>query len=103
MSPPREWYTPKASSHVFDPYSFCLVVAGLILHLTWGSEDFNTWILGFLAALGLELAWEIIGNTPLVLARIRSNNGTCGEYAGNKSSLGSQGGLTLTVITIFAR
>ena len=79
----KEWYTPKASSHVFDPYSFCLVVAGLILHLVWGSQDSNTWILGFLAALGLELAWEIIGNSPVVVARIRSNNGTCGEYAGN--------------------
>merc|ERR1712154_174985 len=75
--------TPKASSHVFDPYSFCLVVAGLILHLVWGSQDFNTWILGFLAALGLELAWEIIGNSPVVVARIRSNNGTCGEYSGD--------------------
>ena len=59
------------------------MVAGLILHLLWGSEDFNTsWVFGFLVALGLELAWEIIGNTPLVLERIRSNNGTCGEYAG---------------------
>ena len=74
---------------MFDPYSFCLVVAGLILHLVWGSEDFNTsWVFGFLAALGLELAWEIIGNTPLVLQRIRSNNGTCGEYAGNNPNSG---------------
>merc|ERR1711936_817651 len=79
----REWYTPRASSHVFDPYSFCLVVAGLLLHLVWGTDNIDNWIFGFLAALAVELAWEVIGNTPLVLKRIRSNNGTCGEYAGD--------------------
>ena len=72
---------------MFDPYSFCLVVAGLILHLVWGSDDVNTWIFGFLAALGLELAWEIVGNTQIVLARIRNNNGTSGDYAGKTEPL----------------
>jgi len=79
----KEWYTPKASSHVFDPYSFCLVVAGLLLHLVWGTDNIDTWIFGFLAAIGLELVWEIVGNTPVVLNRIRNNNGACGEYTGD--------------------
>ena len=78
-----EWYTPRASSHVFDPYSFCLVVAGLLLHLLWGTDNIDTWIFGFLAAISLELVWEVLSNTPLVLKRLRSNNGNCGEYAGN--------------------
>ena len=78
----KEWYTPKASSHVFDPYSFCLLVAGLLLHLIWGTDNIDTWIFGFLAAVSLELVWELIGNTPLILNRIRNNNGACGEYNG---------------------
>ena len=78
----KEWYTPKASAHMFDPYSFCLVVAGLLLHLLWGTDSIDTWAIGFGAAVGLELFWELVGNTPLVLKRIRNNNGACGEYIG---------------------
>ena len=78
----KEWYTPKASAHMFDPYSFCLVVAGLLLHLLWGTDSLDTWVIGFVAAVALELVWELIGNTPLVLKRIRNNNGACGEYIG---------------------
>eukprot|EP00092_Neocalanus_flemingeri_P017546 GFUD01018984.1.p1 GENE.GFUD01018984.1~~GFUD01018984.1.p1 ORF type:complete len:201 (+),score=52.98 GFUD01018984.1:48-605(+) len=79
----KEWYAPKASQHVFDPYSFCLVVVGLVFHLLWGTDDIDQWIFGFLLALGLELVWEIVGNTPVVLKRIRENNGTSGEYIGD--------------------
>lgn len=79
----KEWYTPKASAHMFDPYSFCLVVAGLLLHLLWGTDSLDTWVIGFVAAIALELVWELIGNTPLVLKRIRDNNGACGEYIGD--------------------
>ena len=68
---------------MFDPYSFCLVVVGLVFHLLWGTDDIDQWIYGFLLALGLELVWEIVGNTQVVLKRIRENNGTCGEYIGN--------------------
>ena len=78
----KEWYPPKCSQHLFDPYSFCVLVAGLILHLLLGTDDIDQWIYGFLLALGLELLWEVIGNTPLVLKRIRANNGTSGEYNG---------------------
>ena len=80
----KEWYTPRASTHVFDPYSLCLVVAGLLLHLLWGTDDIDAWIYGFLAAIAVELVWEVVGNTPLVLKRIRSNNGACGEYTGTE-------------------
>ena len=81
----KEWYTPKASAHMFDPYSFCLVVAGLLLHLLWGTDNLDTWVIGFVAAVALELVWELIGNTPLVLKRIRNNNGACGEYIGTSN------------------
>ena len=29
----KEWYAPKSSQHMFDPYSFCLLVLGLLFHL----------------------------------------------------------------------
>ena len=78
----KEWYSPKASQHMFDPYSFCLAVLGLLFHLLWGTEDVDSWIFGFLVALGVELILEIIGNSQFVLKRIRDNSGTSGEYIG---------------------
>jgi len=79
----KEWYAPKASQHMFDPYSALLLVVGLLFHLLWGTDDIDSWIYGFLLALGLELVWEIIGNSKFVLKRIRENSGTSGEYIGD--------------------
>merc|ERR1712059_124782 len=79
----KEWYAPKASQHMFDPYSALLLVVGLLFHLLWGTDDIDSWIYGFLLALGLELVWEIIGNSKFVLKRIRENSGTSGEYLGD--------------------
>ena len=78
----KEWYAPKSSQHMFDPYSFCLIVLGLLFHLLWGTEDVDNWIFGFLVAIGVELILEIIGNSQFVLKRIRNNSGTSGEYIG---------------------
>ena len=78
----KEWYAPRSSQHMFDPYSFCLVVLGLLFHLLWGTDDIDYWIFGFLAALLLELLLEIVGNSKFVLERIRNNSGTSGEYIG---------------------
>ena len=79
----KEWYAPRSSQHMFDPYSFCLIVLGLLFHLLWGTDDIDYWIYGFLAALLLELLLEIVGNSQFVLKRIRNNSGTSGEYIGN--------------------
>merc|ERR1712038_1507754 len=68
---------------MFDPYSFCLVVLGLVLHLLWGTDDIDYWIYGFLGALVLELVLEVVGNSQFVLKRIRNNSGTSGEYIGD--------------------
>merc|ERR1711953_1477616 len=38
----KEWYGPRCSQHMFDPYSFCLLVLGLVLHLLWGTDNFGT-------------------------------------------------------------
>ena len=84
----KEWYAPKSSQHMFDPYSFCLIVLGLIFHLLWGTDDIDYWIFGFLAALLLELVLEIVGNSQFILKRIRKNSGTSGEYIGKTGQRG---------------
>ena len=72
---------------MFDPYSFCLVVLGLVFHLLWGTDDIDYWIYGFLAALLIELGLEVVGNSQFVLKRIRNNSGTSGEYTGKIQSI----------------
>jgi len=79
----KEWYSPRSSQHIFDPYSFCLLVLGLLFHLLWGTEDIDNWIFGFLVALGVQLVLEVVGNTQFVIKRIRTNSGTQGEYIGD--------------------
>merc|ERR1719336_204590 len=79
----REWYAPRSSQHMFDPYSFCLVVVGLLLHLLWGTDHIDTWGYGFLAAVIAELGHKVVINSQFVLRQIRNNSGTSGEYIGD--------------------
>merc|ERR1712184_144729 len=79
----KEWYGPRCSQHMLDPYSFVILVLGLILHLIWGTDNIGNWVFGFLAAILVELVWEIIGNSSFVLKRIKANSGTSGEYNGD--------------------
>ena len=80
----KEWYGPRCSQHMFDPYSFCLLVLGLVLHLLWGTDNVGNWVFGFVAAVLVELVWELIGNSAFILKRIKNNSGTSGEYNGLK-------------------
>merc|ERR1712141_785801 len=75
----KEWYGPRCSQHMFDPYSFCLLVLGLFLHLLWGTDNIGNWVFGFVAAVLVELVWELIGNSNFILKRIKNNSGTSGE------------------------
>ena len=79
----KEWYGPRCSQHMLDPYSFVILVLGLVLHLLWGTDNIGNWVFGFLGAILVELVWEIIGNSSYVLKRIKANSGTSGEYNGN--------------------
>ena len=80
----KEWYGPRCSQHMFDPYSFCLLVLGLFLHLLWGTDNIGNWVFGFVAAVLVELVWELIGNSNFILKRIKNNSGTSGEYNGEE-------------------
>merc|ERR1712079_598986 len=59
----KEWYGPRCSQHMLDPYSFVILVLGLVLHLLWGTDNIGNWVFGFLGAILVELVWEIIGNS----------------------------------------
>ena len=80
----KEWYGPRCSQHMLDPYSFVILVLGLVLHLLWGTDNIGNWVFGFLGAILVELVWEIIGNSSYVLKRIKANSGTSGEYNGTQ-------------------
>lgn len=100
----REWYAPRSSQHMFDPYSFCLVVVGLLLHLLWGTDHIDTWGYGFLAAVIAELGHKVVINSQLVLRQIRNNSGTSGEYIGKEtefspSSLGVKDSSSYIIIS----
>merc|ERR1711971_171929 len=60
----KEWYGPRCSQHMFDPYSFCLLVLGLGLHLLWGTDNIGNWVFGFVAAVLVELLWNSL-ETPI--------------------------------------
>merc|ERR1712241_937559 len=79
----KEWYGPRCSQHMLDPYSFVILVLGLVLHLLWGTDNIGNWVFGFLGAILVELVWEIIGNSSYVLKRIKANSRTSGEYNGD--------------------
>ena len=81
----RGRYAPRSSQHMFDPYSFCLVVVGLLLHLLWGTDHIDTWGYGFLAAVIAELGHKVVINSQFVLRQIRNNSGTSGEYIGKET------------------
>src|SRR5439155_27073595 len=64
--------SPDTSQQLSDWYSFSHVIHGMIFFwlLRWVAPD---WPLGlrFLAAMGIEIAWEITENTPAIIAHYR--------------------------------
>jgi hypothetical protein len=64
---------PGNSQHLFDPYSFTHLLHGFALAglLIWAAPRLPTpW--RFAVAVALEAAWEVIENSPGVIARYRA-------------------------------
>ncbi len=64
---------PGNSQHLFDPYSFTHLLHGFALAglLVWTAPRLPTaW--RFAVAVALEAAWEVIENSPAVIARYRA-------------------------------
>lgn len=64
---------PHNSQHLLDPYSLTHFVKGLLCCglVFWVLPKFP-WTWGLLLAIGLEAAWEVIENSPLVIERYRT-------------------------------
>ena len=77
-----EWYAPRVSQPVFDPYSLTHVLHGFVMQLVLG-RFINYWEGGLAIATGIETAWEVFENSDFVMERFREHSGTSGEYKGD--------------------
>jgi len=77
-----DWYAPRVSQPVFDPYSLTHVLHGFIMQLAFG-RFIGFWEGGLAIATGIETAWEVFENSEFVVERFRENSGTSGEYKGD--------------------
>jgi hypothetical protein len=63
---------PGNSQHLFDWYTFSHVIHGFIFFwlakLAFPRAGFNMWLL---LAVGVEAAWEVLENTPMVIDHYR--------------------------------
>lgn len=79
------WYGnangPENSQQFFDPYSFSHISHGLIFFLLLIPLRIPWWQ-KLLIAMGLEVGWEIIENTPMTIERYRSATVSLG-YSGD--------------------
>ncbi len=62
-----DWYTP---SHIIHGMLFYALGWLLFVKMGWGGKSAARW--GFVLAIVLEAAWEIVENTPMVIDRYRS-------------------------------
>ena len=90
-------WTRCTSQHFLDPYSLTHVLHGIIFY--WVLRPFASkltlhWRL--IAALALEIGWELLENSPWVIEHYRKNTASLG-YTGD-SILNSVGDLVTTVI-----
>lgn len=83
-------WSSHCSQHLLDPYSFTHLSHGLLLGAlaaTLAKKVPTTWRL--LMVLGLELAWEVLENSPMVIDRYRQATVSL-DYTGD-SVLNSMG------------
>ena len=77
-----QWYSPKVSQNMFDPYSFTHVLHGVVLYYLWYLLGFGPTV-GYLVMFAFEFSWELLENSERVIKRYRESSGTSGEYKGD--------------------
>ncbi len=90
-------WSNETSQHLFDPYSFSHVLHGILFYAF-------LWLIArklpvqhrLLAAMALEITWEILENSPLIINRYRSVTAAL-DYTGD-SILNSLGDLCSAVV-----
>jgi hypothetical protein len=95
------WYAnpsgPETSQHIADWYTYSHVLHGLGFYfLLWLVAPRAPLGLRLAAAVGLEVAWELIENTPMIIERYR-RGGLAQGYAGD-SIINSLSDTAATVI-----
>ncbi|MCZ7658743.1 MAG: DUF2585 family protein [Xanthobacteraceae bacterium] len=65
---------PQTSQHLTDWYSFSHVIHGFVFYLLlWLVAPRASFGLRLALAVGIEAAWEIVENTPLIMERYRQS------------------------------
>ncbi|MFT3788628.1 MAG: DUF2585 family protein [Tepidisphaeraceae bacterium] len=83
-------WSPHNSQHVFDAYSFSHVLHGVFFFaVLWFARRRLNWSNRFLIATALELGWELLENSPIIINRYREATVSLG-YTGD-SILNSMG------------
>lgn len=77
-----QWYSPKVSQHLFDPYSFTHILHGVVLYYLWYLLGFSPAV-GYLVMFAFEFSWELLENSKSVIERYRQSSGTSAEYKGD--------------------
>ncbi len=66
---------PGNSQHLFDWYTPSHVIHGFLFYLLlWGilpKSQINTWVFRLMIAVGLEVSWEVLENSPMIIDRYR--------------------------------
>jgi hypothetical protein len=93
-------WTHCTSQHFLDPYSFSHVLHGVIFY--WALYPFRSrfelnWRL--VAAIAIEIGWELIENSPWVIERYRQQTASL-DYAGD-SIINSIGDVLSTIIGFY--
>jgi hypothetical protein len=83
-------YSSETSQHLADPYSFSHILHGMIFYgmLAWLAPSWRM-TSRFAVAVAIELAWEVLENSPMVIERYREQTAALG-YTGDSilNSLG---------------
>jgi hypothetical protein len=76
------------SQHLLDPYTFTHILHGVLLYavlwLLLSNRMAASW--RFVLALGLECAWEVFENTPMVIDKYRTETISLGYYGDSISN-----------------
>ena len=88
-------WTNSTSQHLFDPYTLSHFLHGVIFYWALRPLRFPLHV-RLLAAVGLEIGWELLENSPPIIERYRAQTASL-DYTGD-SILNSMGDVLASVV-----